>query len=100
APVASAGRLRVRGVRLCDRDGEPVQLRGMSTHGLQWYGRCVEDAALDALAHDWRADVLRVAVYVREGGYAADPRGCTDLVHEILDRVSARGLYAIVDWHA
>ncbi|GGU47500.1 glycoside hydrolase family 5 protein [Streptomyces lavendofoliae] len=98
-PVARHGRLKVCGTRLCDRHGTPVQLRGMSTHGLQWYRRCVTDASLDALATDWRADVLRVSMYVQEGGYETDPRGCTDLVHSVVEQATARGLYAIVDWH-
>ncbi|MGI5479153.1 glycoside hydrolase family 5 protein [Streptomyces lavendofoliae] len=98
-PVARHGRLKVRGTRLCDRNGTPVQLRGMSTHGLQWYRRCVTDASLDALAADWRADVLRVPVYVQEGGYETDPRGFTDLVHSVIEQADARGMYAIVDWH-
>jgi endoglucanase len=71
----------------------------MSTHGLQWYARCITDASLDVLANDWRADVLRIALYVQEGGYATDPRRFTALVQSIIDKVSARGLYAIVDWH-
>src|SRR5690606_33368278 len=45
-PVGEHGLLRVCGTRLCGEDGEPVQLRGMSSHGLQWYDRwlCAERA--------------------------------------------------------
>jgi endoglucanase len=99
SPVAVNGRLRVCGTKLCNSAGEPVQLRGMSTHGLQWYAGCINDASLDALAEDWKADVLRIALYVQEGGYATDPKGFTALVDEIIEKVSARGLYAIIDWH-
>ncbi|PRX92513.1 glycoside hydrolase family 5 protein [Allonocardiopsis opalescens] len=98
APVA-AGPLHVCGTRLCDAGGRPVQLRGMSTHGLQWYAHCVTGASLDALAQDWRADVVRVSMYVQEGGYETDPAGYTDLVDGIVDQVTARGMYAIVDFH-
>jgi endoglucanase len=98
-PVDTHGRLAVCGVKLCDESGDPVQLTGMSSHGLQWYGDCLTDGSLDALAQDWRADVLRVSMYVQEGGYETDPRGFTDRVHALIEEATERGLYVIVDWH-
>ncbi|GIF73827.1 hypothetical protein Asi02nite_33450 [Asanoa siamensis] len=98
-PVGTHGALRVCGTRLCDSAGQPVQLRGMSTHGIQWYAQCVTGPALDVLARDWRADVLRVSTYVQEDGYASDPRRFTELVDDLVDLATARGLYVIVDWH-
>ncbi|GLW66139.1 hypothetical protein Arub01_43830 [Actinomadura rubrobrunea] len=99
SPVAINGRLRVCGVRLCNEHGRPVQLRGMSAHGLQWYQGCLRREALDALARDWKADVIRLPVYVREGGYERNPRRITDLVHRLIAQANALGLYVIVDWH-
>jgi endoglucanase len=98
-PVARNGQLRVCGTQLCAQNGTPIQLRGMSTHGLQWYRQCVNDASLDALASDWNADLVRLSMYVQEGGYETNPRMFTDLMHQLIDQVSARGLYVIVDWH-
>ncbi|QDY80493.1 glycoside hydrolase family 5 protein [Streptomyces qinzhouensis] len=98
-PAAVNGQLTVCGTRLCNERGKPVQLRGMSTHGLQWYPQCATGGALDALAGDWKADVVRLSLYVQEGGYETDPRRFTELVSNLIDQVSARGLYAVVDWH-
>ncbi len=98
-PVAANGQLRVCGVRLCNQYGNPIQLRGMSTHGLQWYSQCVNDASLNALASDWHADIVRISMYVQEGGYETDPARFTNLVSSTIDKVTARGMYAIVDWH-
>ncbi|MEU0369714.1 cellulase family glycosylhydrolase [Streptomyces sp. NPDC006283] len=98
-PAAVNGQLEVCGTKLCNQYGNPVQLRGMSTHGLQWYSQCVTNGSLDALATDWQADVLRISMYVQEGGYETDPRGFTDKVHSIIEQATARGMYAIVDWH-
>jgi aryl-phospho-beta-D-glucosidase BglC (GH1 family) len=98
-PVAINGQLRVCGTKLCNQYGNPIQLRGMSTHGLQWYPQCVNDASLSALATDWNADVVRLSMYIQEGGYETDPRRFTDLMHSLIDKVSARGMYVIVDWH-
>jgi endoglucanase len=107
APLAAAvaaslpakyGRLQVVGGKLCDGAGNPVQLRGMSTHGLQWYGEIVNDRAFAALAKDWKADVVRLALYVGEGGYASHP----ELKRKVFDGIELAikyGMYAIVDWH-
>lgn len=98
-PVAINGQLSVCGTRLCNRYGTPVQLRGMSSHGTQWYAQCLTNGSLDALAKDWKADVLRVSTYVQEDGYETDPRKFTDLAHALIEQATARGMYVIVDWH-
>jgi len=98
-PVAANGQLSVCGVRLCNEHGTQIQLRGMSTHGTQWYSQCVTGASLDTLAYDWNADVMRISTYVQEGGYETDPARFTALVNDYIDMLTARGLYAIVDWH-
>nr|WP_281286740.1 cellulase family glycosylhydrolase [Catellatospora sichuanensis] len=98
-PVAVNGQLRVCGVKLCNRYNQPIQLRGMSTHGIQWYPQCVNDASLNALATDWNADVLRVSMYIQEGGYETNPQLFTDRVHGYIEQATARGMYVIVDWH-
>ncbi|MGW0841682.1 glycoside hydrolase family 5 protein [Streptomyces sp. NPDC002787] len=98
-PVAANGQLAVCGTKLCNQQRKTIQLRGMSTHGLQWYSQCVTNGSLNALATDWNADVLRISMYVQEGGYETDPRRFTDLVHSAIEQATARGMYAIVDWH-
>ncbi|NEE48128.1 glycoside hydrolase family 5 protein, partial [Streptomyces sp. SID8455] len=79
--------------------GQAVALNGMSTHGTQWYAQCVTDGSLNALATDWRADVLRVSTYVQEGGYETDPAGFTARAQKFIDAAHARGMYAVIDWH-
>jgi endoglucanase len=98
-PVAANGQLSVCGVGLCNEHGKRIQLRGMSTHGTQWYSQCVTDASLDTLAYDWNADVVRISTYVQEGGYETDPARYTALVNRYIDMLTARGMYAVVDWH-
>ncbi|GIE97600.1 cellulase family glycosylhydrolase [Paractinoplanes rishiriensis] len=98
-PVAINGQLAVCGRQLCNAQGRPIQLRGMSTHGIQWYADCVNDASLDVLAGEWNADILRISMYIQEGGYETDPAGFTAKVNDYIEKATARGLYAIVDWH-
>ena len=98
-PVAANGQLKVCGVKLCNQQRQAVQLRGMSTHGLQWYSDCVNSSSIGALANDWGADVMRISMYIQEGGYETNPTHYTNLVSSIIDQVTARGMYALVDWH-
>lgn len=99
SPAAINGKLEVCGKRLCNRFGKPTQLRGISTHGLQWFEHCATPKALTALAKDWRADVVRLSMYVQEGGYETDPERFTRLVNRLVNQATRRGLYIIIDWH-
>ncbi|RMI46039.1 glycoside hydrolase family 5 protein [Streptomyces triticirhizae] len=98
-PLAEHGALEVCGTTLCGENGEPVQLRGMSTHGTQWFEHCVTEESLDVLANDWGADVIRVSTYVQEDGYETDPAYFTDVASRIIDQATERGMYVVVDWH-
>ncbi|MEU1753595.1 cellulase family glycosylhydrolase [Micromonospora matsumotoense] len=98
-PVAVNGQLRVCGVNLCNKYGRPIQLRGMSTHGLQWFSQCYNDTSLDALATDWRSDLLRISMYVQEDGYETNPTAFTNRVNTLVDEAGERGMYALIDFH-
>ncbi|RVU14098.1 glycoside hydrolase family 5 protein, partial [Streptomyces antnestii] len=63
------------------------------------FGRCLVAGALDALAGDWGASVLRIAMYADQSGYQSNPKKFTDRVSRLIDMASARGMYVIVDWH-
>jgi endoglucanase len=98
-PVDINGKLHVCGVNLCNQYNRPIQLRGMSTHGIQWFSKCYNSASVDALANDWKSDLLRVAMYVQESGYETDPAGFTSRVNSLVDMAEARGMYAMIDFH-
>jgi endoglucanase len=83
---------------LSDSKGKPIQLRGMSTHGLQWFPQIINDNAFKTLAGDWESNVIRLAMYVTENGYATDPT-VKDKVIAGIDFALANDLYVIVDWH-
>jgi len=98
-PVATNGQLKVVGTKLTNQNGYPIQLRGMSSHGIHWYNQCLTDASLDAVAYDWGADVFRISMYVQEGGYETNPTYYTNLVKTLVNKVTARGMYALIDFH-
>ncbi|WP_370948366.1 glycoside hydrolase family 5 protein [Amycolatopsis sp. cg5] len=99
SPVAINGQLHVCGLKLCNQYDKPIQLRGMSTHGLQWYGECYPNKALDVLANEWNADIVRLAMYIQDDGYEDNPRKFTDMVNNLIEEVTKRGMYVLVDWH-
>lgn len=98
AQEAPFGQLQIIGTQLSGQDGQAVQLKGMSTMGLQWYGGVVNPHAFDALVYDWQSNVLRLALYVGEGGYSEHPE-LKDLVRQGIELAIQRGVYIIVDWH-
>ncbi len=100
-PVEINGQLQVIGKQLCNQYGKPIQLRGMSTHGIQWYpwGDCLTEASLDTLAYGWGADILRISMYVQEGGYETNPTAFTNQVKTLVNEATERGMYALVDFH-
>ena len=101
APSVS-GALQVCGTALCDSEGRPVQLRGISTHGLAWYPEYVNEACFGELRRNWNMNVIRLALYTAEyGGYCAggDKEQLRKLVCDGIEYARARDLYVIVDWH-
>jgi endoglucanase len=89
----------VIGTQLCNEQHQAIQLKGMSSHGLQWFSGCCNQTSLTVLANDFKAGVFRISLYVQEGGYETDPVGFTQEVNDLIEIVSDLGMYAIVDWH-
>lgn len=106
SPVAKWGKLKVgkdkNGYRcLCDEKGNPVQLRGMSSHGMQWAGVAnITEENIKSLAKDWNCNVFRLAFYVdEEGGYAYNPTHRTRHLENVVKWCAENGMYLLIDWH-
>lgn len=106
SPVQLWGKLKVaknaKGYRcLCDRNGNPVQLRGMSSHGMQWAGvACLTNENIKVLRDDWNTNVFRIAVYVdEEGGYAYNRNHLTRYIDNLVKWCGENGIYLVIDWH-
>lgn len=101
APSVS-GTLAVNGTQLVDEDGYPIQLRGISTHGLSWFPEYVNKESFLQLHTEWNASVVRLAMYVaEEGGYCTggDKEALKQLVKDGVAYAEAADMYVIVDWH-
>lgn len=99
-PVARHGQLRVEGNRIVDAKGAPVTLRGMSLFWSQWKPQFYNASVVRTLRDDWRADVVRVAIAVGEGGYLTNPDAEMKRARAVIDAAIRDGMYVIVDWHA
>lgn len=106
SPVGKWGKLKVaknaKGVRcLCSETGEPVQLKGFSTHGLQWAGVAnVTECNIKALKEEWGCSVFRLALYVDyEGGYAYNPTFRQTMLENVVRWTAECGMYLVIDWH-
>jgi hypothetical protein len=100
SPVSINGKLKLVGTQLSSECGNPVQLRGMSSHGPQWFGKCIsKKTAIAALSTDWGSDIVRLAMYVEEGGYLSDPATWKNWIDVAVDRIGENGMYCIIDWH-
>ncbi len=96
------GALRVEGTQLVDQNGSPVQLRGVSTHGLAWFPDYVNEACFQHLHEDWQANVIRLAMYTSEyGGYCTggDREALKKLIDDGVTFAGKQDMYAVIDWH-
>lgn len=95
------GKLHVDGTKLCDEKGNPVQLRGVSTHGLSWFPDYVNEESFATLK-SWGANVVRLAMYTYEnGGYCTDgdQKALEELIRNGVKYAEKQDMYVIVDWH-
>lgn len=98
-PVSAHGKLAVNGTQLVDQYGQPFQIYGVSTHGLQWYSKYNNKAAYQTLRDDWGANAIRLAMYVEEGGYMSNQNKMKQEVNNGVAYATDLGMYAIIDWH-
>ncbi len=101
-PVLEYGALEVndKGQLSSQSLGRPVQLRGVSLHGIQWdrpwYYSNRE--ALIEVKEKWHADIVRVPVYLGQGGYIED-NSLLYSVMQTVDTAISLDMYVIIDWH-
>ena len=104
ARPSSCGRLQVKDGKLCSERGEPVMLRGVSTHDLITVESFVNDDLFRELSEDYGVNVVRLAVYTYGVGVVGY---CTKGDRERYQKNVANGvafakahdMYAIIDWH-
>ncbi len=99
--VSVHGQLSVKGTNLVDKNGEPVQLRGVSTHGIQWFPAFANKQLFKHLRDEWNTNVIRLAMYSGAGeGYTDSTKaGIEKTVQDAVDAAIELDMYVIIDWH-
>lgn len=97
------GKLSVKGADLVNQYGEKFQLFGVSTHGLQWFGRYANFDTIASIQENFGNNIVRFAFYTDENGYcdgteSKQKQMLEDLIRGV-DAATALGLYVIIDWH-
>lgn len=99
--VAAHGALRVEGTQLVDKNGDAVQLKGVSTLGIVWFPQFVnKDAFADIKS--WGGNTIRLAMYTEEyDGYLSGGNQEEQLnrLDEGIKVATDLDMYVIVDWH-
>jgi hypothetical protein len=101
--IEKHGWLSVVGTQLTDEHGEPIQLRGMSSHGLTWYPEYVNSGAL-AFAKEQGANLFRAAMYSDDysGGYLhseIERKFNKAVMYIAIENALEADMYVIADWH-
>lgn len=98
---STSGRLHVEGISIVDEKGRAVQLKGISTAGLQWFPQFVDQKAFHQFRYEWGANIMRLALYTDEGGYCAggNKAKLKALVEKGVEYAKAEDMYVIIDWH-
>lgn len=96
--VSDNGWLRIENNTLVNNDGEKIQLKGMSTHGIQWYGSFANEEMIKKIRDEWGSNLFRVAMYTNENGYIQN-KNLENEVIKIVDTVIKLNMYVIIDWH-
>lgn len=89
---------------IVDKNGEAYQLRGASSHGLSWFPKYVNKDAYQTFRDEWGMNMVRIAVYAREGDYAyvngEEAEAYNDqIIQTGVQAASELGMYVIIDWH-
>ena len=98
---STAGALAVEDGALVDSQGKVVRLRGVSTHGLQWFSEYVNGPLFEQLSAEWDANLVRLAFYSEDycSASAEDAAATMETLHTGIDTAISADMYALVDWH-
>lgn len=97
--VSGNGWLKVDGTNVKNEKGEILQLVGVSSHALQWYGSLLTKQNIKILKEDWGVNALRLAVYTQVNDKLVYEEELNGRIMEIIDFAIEEDIYVILDWH-
>ena len=92
--------LYARGDKIVSNKGREIQLKGISTHGIQWFGDLYNAESIKHLRDEMGINLFRIAMYTDANakGYVAN-KALKEKVYELADAAIALDMYVIIDWH-
>ena len=101
APVKKYGQLQVNGAQLCDQQGRPVILRGVSLGWHNLWPRFYNKKVVQTLHNDWHASVVRAAMGILiEDNYLENPKFAMQCITPVIESAIKNNVYVIIDWHS
>ncbi len=99
--VSYNGWLHTDGYMIKNEKNEPIQLRGVSSHGIEWFSNVVTYENLQELKNNWKINVFRIAMYTDSNGYGYtfSPESNKETAYKIIDMLVDLDMYVIIDWH-
>ena len=92
------GQLGLKGIQLVDQFENVVQLRGVSSHGLQHAPDCVTKESIGYLVTNWGINVYRAVVFVDEweNGYSVNAAYFDDFIINVVQWCKELGITLIL----
>lgn len=93
--------LKVKNGKLVNAKGKVVQLKGISTHGINWFPQYVNQSTFNDLKKN-KCDVVRLAMYTNEyNGYTSggSKSDLLKLIDQGVTYAKKSHMYVIIDWH-
>ncbi|MDE6003068.1 MAG: glycoside hydrolase family 5 protein, partial [Prevotella sp.] len=101
APVKKYGQLQVKGSQLCDQQGQPVILRGVSLGWHNLWPRFYNKKIVQTLKQDWNVSVVRAAMGILiEDNYLENPDFAMQCMTPVIESAIKQDVYVIIDWHS
>lgn len=98
--VSSHGALKVKGNKIVNAAGNPIQVAGMSLFWSGWMSKYWNTGVVNTLAKDWNSSLIRAAMGVEGTGmYLVARETNKQMVKTIVDAAIANDIYVIIDWH-
>jgi len=93
--------LHTDGKYLKNEKNEIIQLKGISSHGIEWFYDIITYENLKTLKETFNINTFRIAMYTDSNGqgYISNPTENKEKVTTIIEMATKLDMYVIVDWH-
>ena len=101
--VPNVKQLVVSGTELRIKNGDSIEIRGISSHGLNWYGEYVNAESLQYVKDNLGINLIRLMMMLgsedTSNGYILNPtKNKADMI-KLVDLAISKDMYVIIDWH-